>query len=90
MLVTPQDVTKFTPRLSPRAEHYEGTRLVFRICPRSSSGSAFPIESGADFGSSALSMRSADLRIEATGNPAEKWYRGTGSQARIIESAEEP
>ena len=35
MLVTPQDVTKFTPRLSPRAEQYEGTRLVFRIGPRS-------------------------------------------------------
>ena len=49
MLVTPQDVTKFTPRLSPRAEQYEGTRLVFRIGPRSSSGSAFPIESGSDF-----------------------------------------
>jgi hypothetical protein len=50
MLVTPQDVTKFTPRLLPRAEQYEGTRLVFRIGPRSSSGSAFPIESGSDFG----------------------------------------
>jgi hypothetical protein len=49
MLVTPQDVTKFTPRLSPRAEKHEGTRLVFRIGPRSSSGSAFPIESGSDF-----------------------------------------
>src|SRR6516165_1542159 len=49
MLVTPQEVTKFTPRLSPRAEQYEGTRLVFRIGPRSSSGSAFPIESGSDF-----------------------------------------
>ena len=49
MLATPQDVTKFTPRLSPRAEQYEGTRLVFRIGPRSSSGSAFPIESGSDF-----------------------------------------
>ena len=49
LLVTPQDVTKFTPRLSPRAEQYEGTRLVFRIGPRSSSGSAFPIESGSDF-----------------------------------------
>jgi hypothetical protein len=49
MLVTPQDVTKFTPRLSPRAEQYKGTRLVFRIGPRSSSGSAFPIESGSDF-----------------------------------------
>src|SRR6516165_3273325 len=56
MLVTPQDVTKFTPRLSPRAEQYEGTRLVFRIGPRSSSGSAFPIESGSDFGSPALLM----------------------------------
>ena len=36
MLVTPQDVTKFTPRLSPRAEQCEGTRLVLRIGPRSS------------------------------------------------------
>jgi hypothetical protein len=49
MLVTPHDVMNFTPRLSPRAEQYEGMRRVFRICPRSSSGSAFPIESGSDF-----------------------------------------
>jgi hypothetical protein len=49
MLATPHDVTNFTPRLSPRAEPYEGLRLVFRIGPRSSSGSALPIESGSDF-----------------------------------------
>jgi hypothetical protein len=49
MLATPHDVTDFTPCLSPRAEQYEGVRLVFRIRPRSSSGSAFPIESGSDF-----------------------------------------
>jgi hypothetical protein len=42
-------VTNFTPRLSPRAEQYEGVRLGFRIRPRSSGGSAFPIESGSDF-----------------------------------------
>jgi hypothetical protein len=33
MLVTPQDVTKFTPRVSPRAEQCEGKRPVFRIGP---------------------------------------------------------
>jgi hypothetical protein len=49
MLVTPHDVTNFTPRLSPRAEQHEGVRPVFRIYPRSPSGSAFPIESGSDF-----------------------------------------
>ena len=49
MLVTPDDVTNSTPRLSPRAEQYKGMRLVFRIGPRSSSGSAFPIESGSDY-----------------------------------------
>ena len=49
MLATPHDVTNFTPRLSSRAEQYEGMRLVFRSCPGSSSGSAFPIESGSDF-----------------------------------------
>jgi hypothetical protein len=59
MLVTPHDVTNFTPRLSPRAEQYEGMRLVFRICPRSSNGSAFPIESGSDFGSPAILMMAA-------------------------------
>jgi hypothetical protein len=49
MFVTPHAVTNVTPRLSPRAEQYEDVRLVFRIRPRSSSGSAFPIESGSDF-----------------------------------------
>jgi hypothetical protein len=33
MLATPHGVTNFTPRLSPRAEQYEGLRLVFRIPP---------------------------------------------------------
>jgi hypothetical protein len=50
MLATPHDVTNFTPRLSPRAERREGTRLASRICPGSSDGSAFAIESGSDFG----------------------------------------
>ena len=74
MLVTPQDVTKFTPRLSPRAEQYEGTRLVFRIGPRSSSGSAFPIESGSDFA------------IGITGSLAEA-QRGLGDQREPLLSA---
>jgi hypothetical protein len=89
MLVTPQDVTKFTPRLSPRAEQYEGTRLVFRIGPRSSSGSAFPIESGSDWFSRTLdelSRSSTPSDRESRG----EWHRATGWRARIIQSAEEP
>src|SRR6516165_5889558 len=76
MLVTPQDVTKFTPRLSPRAEQYEGTRLVFRIGPRSSSGSAFPIESGSDFAIGIISPGiSRILRISRNGFEAHTGLR---------------
>src|SRR6516165_1733923 len=80
MLVTPQDVTKFTPRLSPRAEQYEGTRLVFRIGPRSSSGSAFPIESGSDFAIGiTLVIEAAKGRVQAR---TEK--RGTGPEELLF------
>jgi hypothetical protein len=65
-------------------------RLVFRIGPRSSSGSAFPIETGSDFGSPALSMKTGLLRSGTTKKPLENEDCGTGRRPWIIESAGEP
>jgi hypothetical protein len=71
MLVTPHDVTNSSPRLSPRAEQYDGMRLVFRICPGSSSGSAFPIESGSDYAIGIKQERAANATRDAVVPPGQ-------------------
>ena len=62
------------------AEQYEGTRLVFRIGPRSSSGSAFPIESGSDF---AIGIKCAKTREKQKG--FRTWGSSSHGESRWIE-----
>src|SRR5271166_2335679 len=53
-------------------------------------GGSFSVAEGVNFGSPALSMKSADFRPGTTENSLEKEDRCAGWRPRIIESAGEP